>query len=491
MAITRNINESRDSGDVFESNGSQGTSTNQSTEKTNRHSSYEVRPDRESDLNALEPQEGRVVYDTANKTTKFYNGTEWASGSSDPSLGLENRVVVNQSNFLTTICGTIDSTKEYFLDGIIDIGSNSITVPTTGIEIKGYSFDNSGLISSEDNFTMLVSESIAIGSGNVLGFDFYMSVTGANSKIHELYDATGFNAVEYQRVNYIDCTSLGDLYDYRQGLESGTGRFGGSPSLTLHGLWLGGFRITTSITRNMSDTTTEPLFKTGGLFQMNSRFLTDMNCELGSLQPFTDFSPSNFPNPGTVQFRGVEMTRDGVYNADDSNLTPNLDRGDLPCYWKQNNGLPNTFVGGTTSVVSEETTVVSAGSTWYTMEGIFAGTGLQHFSDSADGKLTHLGNSPREFEVTGSLTLDSNPGNVLRTRFRRWDDSASAFVDLDYTQQVRQVNSQVGPRDVAFFTIVVGVVLDQNDYLQLQVRNDNGNNDIICETGSYFRIQER
>ena len=406
-------------------------------------------------------------------------------------VNLQSRIRVDQDNYLETICGVIDSTKEYFIDGIVDIGNNPITVPTTGLTMRGYNFDLSGLISSSDNFTMFVSESIVIGSGNLLGFDYLVSVTGSNSKVYELYDATGFNAIELQRVNYNDCTSLGGLHDYRQGLEFGTGRFGGSPSLTLHGTWLGGFRVTTSITRNMSDLTTEPLFKEGTSFQMNSRFLTDMNVDLGDLQPFCDFQSSNFPNAGTLQFKGMEMTRGGIYNADDTNLTPNIDRGELSCYWKGNNGLPNTFVGGTISVVSEETTVVSAGSTWYTMEGIFAGTGLQHFSDSADGKLTHLGSSPREFEVTASLTLESSPNNVLRTRFRRWDDSASAFVNLDYTQQIRQVNSLVGGRDVAFFTINVGAILDKNDYLQLQVRNDNGNNNIVCETGSYYRIQER
>ena len=72
---------------------------------------------------------------------------------------LDNRIVVSQSNFATTIGGVIDSTKEYFLDGIIDIGTTQITVPTTGISIKGYTFDLSGLTSSDDNYTMFISES--------------------------------------------------------------------------------------------------------------------------------------------------------------------------------------------------------------------------------------------------------------------------------------------------------------------------------------------
>ena len=403
----------------------------------------------------------------------------------------ENIVICNQSNKDTTLGGTIDSTKEYFLDGIIDMGTTQITVPNTGMTIRGYSFDLSGLTSSEDNYTMFISESIAIGSGNLLGFDYYVSVTGTSSKVYELYDATGFNAFEFQRINYIDCTSLGDIYEYRQGLETGTGRFGGSPSLTMHGIWLGGYRITTSIVRNMSDVTTEPLFKEGTLFQMNSRFLTDINCDLGDLQPLLDFQDINFPNSSTLQLKGCEITRGGVYVPDDSNITPNIGRDELPCYWKGNNGIPNTYVGGVTQVTSEELTVVSAGSTYYNIEGIFTGTDEQHFEASADGKLTHLGINPREYEVTASLVLESTQNNDLTVRFRKWDDSASSFVDLDYTEQTRQVNNLQGGRDVAVFVMANGLVLDQNDYVQLQVKNNSGNNDVTMESGSFFRLQER
>lgn len=404
---------------------------------------------------------------------------------------LNNIIICNQSNKDTTLGGTIDSTKQYFLDGVIDMGTTQITVPTTGITLRGYSFDLSGLTSSENNYTMFVSESIAIGSGNVLGFDYYVSVTGTSSKVYELYDATGFNAFEFQRINYINCTSLGDIYEYRQGLETGTGRFGGSPSLTLHGIWLGGYRITTSIVRNMDNTTTEPLFKEGTLFEMRSRFLTDINCDLGTLQPLLDFQALNFPNSSTLQLKGCEITRGGVYAANDTNITPNINKKEEPCYWKGNNGLPNTFVGGTTQITSEELTTVVASSTYYTLEGVFTGNGLEHFSASADGKLTHLGINPREFEITASLTLESTQDNDLSVRFVKWDDSLSSFTNLDYTEQTRQVNNLVGGRDVAVFTIINGVVMDQNDYLFLEVKNNSGNNNITAESSSFFRIQER
>ena len=255
---------------------------------------------------------------------------------------LTHQIVVNQINVASTLGGVIDPLAEYFLDGIIDLGTTQITVPIGGIEIKGYSFNGSGLVSTADNYTMFISESEAIGSGDILGVDFYIEVSGTNSKVYEVYDANGFHAIEMNRVNYNNCTSLGDIHNYRQGLELGTGRFGGSPSLTLHGTWIGGFRISTSITRSMSDTTTAPLFCAGTAFVMNSRFLTDMNVDLGTLQPFLDFAPANFPNAKTLQLKEMIVSRDFVFNKLDANLTPNITELDTASEWLSNDGLPNT-----------------------------------------------------------------------------------------------------------------------------------------------------
>ena len=164
---------------------------------------------------------------------------------------LQKQVIVNQSNISTTLGGVIDSTKNYFIDGIIDLGTTQITVPPTGITISGYSFDLSGLTSSEDNYTMFTSP--VGGSGGVSISGLLIEVNGTNSKVYDLVDATGFNVVETGRINYENCTSLGELNGYRQGLEVNSGRFGGSPELCLSGTWLGGFRVSTSIVRNLDN----------------------------------------------------------------------------------------------------------------------------------------------------------------------------------------------------------------------------------------------
>ena len=462
-----------------------------------KNTSYNVRPDKHtlSQINELAPETGVIVYDTDNGVNRYYNGVEWKifpEGSTPIDDVLDNRVIVNQLNVATTLGGTIDSTKEYFIDGIIDLGTTQITVPSTGMTLKGFSFDVSGLTSSEDNYKMFISASVGgdgNGSGNLIGMDYLISVTGTGSKVYELYDDTGFNAVEFQRINYNDCTSLGDIFNYRQGLEGGTGRFGGSPSLTLHGLWRGGFRITTSIVRSMSDTTTIPLFKEGTAFQMNSRFLTDINCDLGTLQPFCDFSSANFPNPSTVQVKGAIISRDGVFNSNDSNVFTSLTSSELSSDFDNNIGIDNTFVGGRAFVSSENLTTITAGSTYYTLNGVWGANNLQHFDSPSGGQLRHLGNNPRDFKVTVNFIIESTPDNDIGIRLRKWDDSASSFIE--FNERARQVNNFVGGRDVAFFNFSFNVKLDQNDYVYFQVRNNSGNNNLTLELNSDFLIEER
>lgn len=401
------------------------------------------------------------------------------------SSALQNVVVVNQTNFAETLGGIIDSTKDYFLDGIIDIGNTQVTVPTTGITITGYSFDISGLTSSEDNYTMFISESPVIGSGNVLFTDIFLTASGSNSKVFELYDATGFNAFEHNRVNFNDCTSLGDIHNYRQGLEAGTGRFGGSPSLTLHGAWLGGFRVTTSIVRMMSDTTIEPLFKAGTGFVMNSRFLTDMNVDLGTLQPLFDFSDTNFPNPSTLELRDCIVTRDGLTVPTDSNITPNIQASNLSCSWKDNNGVPNTFVGAIATVTTEIETSVSGGLPSPIL-GTITLSDVQHFDSPANGQLRHLGNNPRDYTVNFDFILDGGANNEYKIELVK-NDGADTVV----YQQTRVINNLQGGRDVAYFTGLANVILNKNEYFFWQVTNITANTNCTLELDSSWSVEER
>jgi hypothetical protein len=394
-----------------------------------------------------------------------------------------NRVLVTTASDLA---GTLDSTIEYFIDGIIDMGTTQIEVPAGGLNLTGYNFDVSKLISSANSYTMFVSP--VGGSGNVLGKDYAIEVTGTGSQVYDLVSQSGFDAFEFQRVNYNNCTSLGSIDNYRQGLESGTGRFGGTPELTLVGTWVGGYFIETSIVRSLTDGAYS-LFKAGAGFSMNSRFRTNQNIDLPASASFFDFAASNFPNPSTLQVTGAIVSRSGAFDTTDSNITPNITEGELACAWHGNVGIPNTFEGGKALITVETATIVSATSTYYDLAGTWTASDLQHYDSPANGQLRHLGNTPREYKAIINVTIDGPANDEVSLRVVKWDDSAST--DVVVINQNRQINNLVGGRDIAIFNVATNVALDANDYIRLQVSNETTTGNLTAELDSFFIVEER
>tara|TARA_R110000765_G_scaffold402510_1_gene498319 strand:- start:3898 stop:5247 length:1350 start_codon:yes stop_codon:yes gene_type:complete len=386
------------------------------------------------------------------------------------------------------LSGTLSSTTLYFVDGIIDMGTQDITIPSGGLTFKGYSNRISQLVSTADNYDMFVS---AVGGcGSILKEAMSVSVSGANSRV---YNCTAIASptvtFEISHFNWVNCTSLGVLSGFAQGVEISTGRLFGTPSLTLDGAWSAGYRSSTTIVRELSSGMTEPLFKAGATFTMASRYLTDINCDLPALAAYTDFIPANFLNDSTFQLRGAIFTRNGAVDVGDTNILPNINEADLQSSFKDNIGILNTHVGGKLKVASESATSIAAGSTYYTLAANWANTNLVHFDNPTEGQLRHLGSSPIEFRVQADFTVDSSANNELAIRLRVWRDATSSFVE--FQPQVRQVNSLQGGRDVAFFTIFTSLRLEKDDYVYFQVANNSGNSNVTLEADSFFAIEER
>lgn len=390
-------------------------------------------------------------------------------------------ITVNQKNVGKTLGGVIDSSKVYIIDGVVDLQGLEIEIPAGGLSMIGYTFDISKLICSSDNYTMFKSP--LGGSGNVLSVDIAIEVTGLNSKVFDLVSSTGFDASEFTRINFNNCTSLGVIDGYRQGLESGTGRFGGKPELELKGNWVGGFFIDTSIVRALVDGNYS-LYKAGDGFLMNSRFRSNQNIDLPANVSFLDFTNSNFTNPSTLDLDGCIITREGVSNPEDTNIIPNMNKGDLASMWTGNQGIKNTFVGGRITVSSELTTLITDSVSFFDINAVYIASNLEHFDNPILGQLRHLGNNPREYRVFFNGIVDSSSGNVLDLKLVKWDNSSSSFIDLG--MQTRQVNALVGSRDVAFFNYVTNVELDKNDYVKFQIRNRSGNDVTLEIDGSYI-----
>ena len=430
-----------------------------------------------SNLDALDDV---IITSVTTGQSLAWNGSKWVNQDEGPDLS--NRIIVTQASDF----GVIDSTKEYFLDGIIDMGGVSIEVPSGGIYISGFNFNLSKLIDSTSSYTMFTSP--VGGSGDVLFMDFAIEVTGTNSAVYDLVSDTGFKAVEISRINFNNCTSLGTLDNYRQGLETGTGRFGGTPNLILSGNWVGGYFIDTSIVRGLTNGVYS-LFEEGTAFSMASRFRSNQNIDIPADVSFFDFQPSNFVNPSTVQITNAIISRNGVFDAEDANIIPNMDKGDLVSSWNGNKGIQNTFKGGENRVTTEITTTISSTGVFVDLAGTYTTSDLQHFDAPANGQLRHLGDSPIEYKVNVFGIIDGGSNDDVELKIVVWDDSASVFVD--YKSVVRVINNLQGGRDVAYFNFTDKVLLNTDDYVKLMIANISGTSNVTAELDTEFTIEVR
>jgi len=413
-------------------------------------------------------------------TQVFKNIREAVDGNADDAESrLKNSVIIikDASDF-----GVIDSTKVYYIDGIIDMGSTSIEIPATGISLHGSTFDVSQLISSEDNYIMFVSP--GGGSGNVLMHDLSLTTSGASSKVFELTDATGLNAIEIESVNFNDCTSLGSLTNYRQGLETGTGRFGGSPELEFIGSWIGGYRIDTAIARSIAIPTA--LFKAGAGFVFSGRIDFAINIDLPATGALFDFSDANIANNESLEVEGSRITREGAINTADTTIHPNINEKSVKCLWFGNVGIPNTIKYIKANCTTEITTPISSAGVYYPLLGTFTVETESHFDMPVNGEFRLLSGNGT-YQIAGDLVIDGGANDVIDMRVTKSSDGGATW-PTEITHIRRQVNSFVGGRDVAFFPVNFISTLVAGDRVRLEIENVDDSTNVTMELDSYFII---
>lgn len=371
----------------------------------------------------------------------------------------------------------------YFIDGDIDLSSTSIEIPAGGLSIQGFTFDTSKLNSSASSYTMFTSP--AGGSGNLIINNIDLSVTGASSKIFDITDSNGTHAIEINSLNYTACISLGEITGYRQILESGTGRFGGTPELTLSGN-MSGCRISTSIVRGISNITS--LFREGTALYFSGRFITGINCDLPASGALIDFQESNFQNDESLELKECFITRSGFLDSSDSTIYPNINHKSVKSHWSGNTGLPNTKKYIKSSCTTEVETVVSAIDTYYPLLGTFTVDVSVHFDMPVNGEFRLLsGNGAYQF--SGDLIIVGTANNVIDIRVTKSDDGGSTW-PIQISHISRQINSLVGARDVAFFPINFISDVSKNDRLRIEVENKTGTGNVTMELDSFFIITE-
>lgn len=439
----------------------------------------------------LAPDSGTV--DVSNKRITSVatpvSGTDAPNKTYVDSLGANaaTAVYITNANYATTLgAGNATSDTLYIIDGSIDCGSVSITIPTGGLFLAGWSMGLSKLTSSDTSFTLFTSNTT---SGDLVMRDLDIEITGTSSQVYNLVGVVGppGPAIEINAVNYNNCTSLGTISVYRQGLETGTGRFGGTPQLTLAGAWTGGFRISTSIVR-VIDSGSYYLFKAGASFTMASRFLTDLNCDLPATVGFLDFAPANFTNPSSLELRDVRISRAGVFDNTDSLYMPNIDETALQSSWKSNVGINNTYEGGGVEVTSSTATVIVTVDTFVEIVATtWTPFDLEHFQIESLGRLQHLDATSQTYRVECIFTVKGTANDDVTIRLILHDGTTPTTV----ISRQGQIANLSGNNDYIVFTFSTRVTMAENDYVYWEIANNTGTNNFTLVTGSQYSLAER
>lgn len=385
--------------------------------------------------------------------------------ASGGSTALYERVV-RSPNELT---GTLRSDTLYKVDGPIDLGGGSITVPPAGLQLEGHGFAISSITSTGPIFTT--------GGEPYSGDLFVKGMSLTSPAVFDLDNAGNFNAVECLDVNFIDCASLGELIAYRQGLWSNVALISCTDGLTMSGTWAGGFFSTTAI---IIGAMTGPIFKAGTALVVNGSFRSDFNAlQLGGAV-FTDISEANITNDAAFSMEGVRVP--GGYNA-----FPNISPSSVKARFRNCQGVRNTYVGGQWSVTTSTATALNGGANPNKLAGVVSYEDLQWFTGPADNQFTFISTQTVEVQVLVVLTLTGPNGDQVNIIIRQWDDSAGSYVDIS-NSGARTLNASGRAEGVETFAFAR---LDENDRIEVWVENLSANRNVTAETGGLVGITER
>jgi len=389
----------------------------------------------------------------------------------------EYQIIVNQANVATTLGGTIDSTKVYFIDGPVDTGTIEILCPAGGIQISGHGVAISSLTTSENNQTLFTCS--GAGCGSLLLSNINLSVTGTGSKVFDLCDIDGTHAVEFDIVNFTDCTSLGFLEHFRQGLETGTSRFGGTPTLEFEGIWSGGYFIQVSIARNLTNSVYS-LLKCAVGQTFGSRLGGNMNYTLPSNVTLFECTSANFTRDDLLQVTGAEFEGTGpVFSGvDETNDSVRV---------STTRGIPNTHVGGYWELTSEVETPIAVQGTFYKILGTTTYTDLAWFNGSA-GSNAMLQTADLETQIgisfVGSFASGNNKNFTIKVRC--WNNSAGVYVDVSSTDFT---SNGIG-RFESVTLITKRLSMEVDDRVEVWIANISDTTNVTCGLNSNLHVRE-
>lgn len=401
-------------------------------------------------------------------------------------VNMDNTVLVKTASDLS---GTLDSSKVYYIDGDIDMGTTQIKVPEGGLYIISDDPDIKGLYSTADNYTMFIVDPSGSYAGGVRMRLMHLQCSGTNSKIFDLDNDSNNGSFEFTAVNFggftsaTGVTNLGDVTDYRQLFFDGCGFYNIIDGFTLNGTFSGAVFQASNVINTVNDLNTLVEEGTSLIIQGSLRVTSFNFNSVNSDAIFTDIDEDNLQTKGGFSLNDFRTT------ADDA--IPNIRGFSTYARFRNNNGVKNTYVGGQYTITTAATTNITAADTPTKMAGTTAESDLQWFTDDGgtNNRLLYDGDQTIEVEAKGVVSLSGGANDQAAVYFRQWDDSASTFIDAPFATATLN-GGLLGTRaeGVPFFGYFT---LNNGDYIEVWMQNLSDTTNIEAEVGGLFSVTER
>lgn len=374
---------------------------------------------------------------------------------------------------------TLDSTKVYHMGAMVDIGVFSLEVPIGGVSISALNGgrDVAGITSSEDNHTMFTSPAGSY-SGNVLLSEISITTSGTNSKVFDLDNDGNSNSIDINGINFVSCTSLGELTAYRQLFMLNVGFIFIDDGLTFNGTWSGGLSANQSVAIGFPASAT--LFKEGTSLSFQGSVTSDMNfLSTDVSSEFMNFDEANIASDQGLTLSGFRTAA--------TDAMPNLLKSSVKAKYTGCTGIENTHVGGEYAIGTATATTISSTNTLVKMAGTTTYSDLQWFSQTTNNAFVYDSDQTIEIQIEGSLSFSNTNNKVMGLQIRLWDDSAAAYVNIGSSFSTT-FDGNGSAQGLAFFG---RTLIDQNDRIELWVENQSDTSNITADVGGFVGISER
>lgn len=409
-------------------------------------------------------------------------GKSYRGGGFNPSASTQVANKIVYVTEATQLSGTLDSTVLYFLDGQIDMGTTSIVVPSTGLNIKGHGFGVSGLVSTEDSHTMFVTDGLTY-SGDLFLTSMDIACSGTASQVFGLDNQENSNAIEWNTVNFLGCTSLGEITGYRQGLCRNIAWVSCDDGITMSGNWSGGWAVVDSIV--VGAPFAGVLFKAGTALVIGGSFRSNINIlGIGGIGgEFCDFAPANITLDG-----GFAL--DGVRAPSGADVVPNMPASSTKARIKNCTGIQNTYPGAAHIPTADGLVSITTVDTLYQINNTVDIEEGYWFSTANTNGIQLDSSNYTEVNCSGTLSFSGANNKEVGIQLRKYDAALTSYVNIgpEYVATLNGGTSATRAENVSFFATTG---MSQNDRIEIWIKNRTNTNNITTIAGGQFQVFER